>query len=308
MRFLVTLALLVSVNATAQAATLYVSKSGSNANSCTQSAPCQTIAHGISRLSGGDTLMVGGGTYDEAYDGSIPSGSASQPTTIRNVPGERVVIRPDTARNANNITFNAGDSYLVIDGIHLDAAWNMGFGLSVGGTGNVYRNLSITGAYGQAVSGLPKNSIFCNLEIYNTGQYDRPGNPYYPWRGYHHGMYLGGEGDMGTNNNILIDNVYVHDLPDGTGLQFYAGGVTVRNSRIANIPFGNGIYLLGQHSSVSNTSITNVGGQPIAGHGGIALSQTSAAAGSAASACEGGSIPPRPRLPAPTRLRVQSQP
>jgi hypothetical protein len=260
-------------------------------------------------MSGSDTLIVGGGDYDEAMDGGIPSGrSASEPTTIRNAPGEHVVIKPVTARNDNNITFNAATDYLVIDGIHIDAAFNLGFGLGVGGTGNVYRNFSITGAYGQAVSGLPKNSILCNLEIYNNGQYDRPGNPYYPYRGYHHGMYLGGEHDMGTNNNILIDNVYVHDIPDGVGMQLYAGGVTVRNSRIANIAVSNGIYLLGQNSSVSNTSITNVGGEPIAGPGGRPLSQDGTSSGSAGSACEGGGAPPRPRLPRPTHLRVRSLP
>jgi hypothetical protein len=121
-------------------------------------------------------------------------------------------------------------------------------------------------------------------------------------------MYLGGEGNMGGNYSIVLDNVYVHDIPDGTGLQLYAGGVTVRNSRIANIPYGNGIYLLGQHSSVSTTSITNVGGQSIAGPGGIALGQTGAADRRAVSACEGSGGPPRPRLPAPTRLRVLPQP
>jgi hypothetical protein len=307
--WLTSLVLTVSLIHSAQAATLYVRESGNNSNPCTQSAPCQTIAHGISRLAGGDTLIVGGGDYDEAYDGAIPSGlSATQPTTIRNAPGERVVIKPVTARNGNNITFNAATDFLVIDGIHLDAGFQIGFGLGVGGSGNIYRNFSITGAYGQAVSGLPKNGTFCNIEIYQNGQYDRPGNPYYPYRGYHHGMYLGGEHDMGTNNNITLDNVYVHDQPDGSGLQLYAGGTTVRNSRIANIPYGNGIYLLGQDSSVSATSITNVGGEAIAGPGGSPLSQVDATDQRTTRACEGsGPPPPTRRLPAPTRLRAVAQ-
>jgi hypothetical protein len=309
MRLLIVLALLLMNMPAVDAATLYVSKRGADSNPCTPSAPCQTIVYGISRMAGGDTLMVGGGDYDEAYDGVLPSGlSAAQPTTIRNVPGEHVAIKPVTARNSNNITFNAATDFLVIDGIHIDAAFNLGFGLGVGGTGNVYRNLSITGAYGQAVSGLPDHGTFCNIEIHHNGQYDRPGNPYYPYRGYHHGMYLGGEGNMDGNYHILLDNVYVHDIPDGSGLQLYAGGVTVRNSRISNIPYGNGIYLLGSNSSVSNTSITGVGGEPIAGPGGRPLGQVDASAGSVASACEGGSVPPRRRLPTPTRLRAVVQP
>jgi hypothetical protein len=307
MKQLFTLTLLL-MSVTVQANVLYVTKGGTDSNPCTQSQPCQTITHGISIMTGGDTLMVGEGSYDEAYDGAIPSGlSAAQPTTIRNVPGERVVIQPTTARNSNNVVLNVDGNFQVIDGIHIDGAFNIGFGLGVGGTGNIYRNFSITGAYGQAVSGLPRNGTFCNMEIHHNGQYDRPGNPYYPYRGYHHGMYLGGEGDMATNNNILIENVYVHDIPDGVGMQLYAGGVTVRNSRIENIPASNGIYLLGSQSTVSGTQISNVGGEPIAGPGGRPLNQVEGASGRA-SACEGGGAPPRPRLPRPIRLRVVVQP
>jgi hypothetical protein len=54
----------------AQAATYYVSKSGSNNNSCAQatsvSTPKLTINAGIGCLSGGgDTLLIRKGTYDE---------------------------------------------------------------------------------------------------------------------------------------------------------------------------------------------------------------------------------------------------
>jgi hypothetical protein len=319
MKRLLTVAVLL-LSTTVQASTFYTRSTGNDATPCTQaqnaSTPRRSIGAGIACLAGGDTLVVGAGEYDEALDGTIPSGlSASQPTTIRNAPGERVVIKPVSARNGNNILFNADGNFLVIDGIHLDADFAIGFGLSVGGTGNIYRNFSITGAYGQAVSGLPKNSIFCNIEIHHSGQYDRPGNPYYPYRGYHHGMYLGGEKDMGTNNNILIENVYIHDIEDGVAMQLYAGGVTVRNSRIENIPASNGIYLLGSQSRVVNTQITNVGGEPIAGPGGRPLSQDNAGGGSAGSACEGGApVPPGPvpppkrRLPAPTQLRVVVRP
>lgn len=247
----------------AQAATIYVRTTGNDATSCTQarnaSTPRKTITAGIACLSGGDTLIVGGGNYDEAYEGSIPSGlSASQPTTIRNAPGERVVMNPVTARNIENRVFTAVSNFLVIDGINIDAAFNIGFGLAVGGRGNIYRNFSITGAYGQAVSGVPENGTFANVEIHHNGQYDRPGNPYYPYRGYHHGMYLGGTEDTGTNYNILIDGCYIHDQDDGHGLQLYVGGVTVRNSIIAN-NYGNGIDMLGSNSLAYNNIFVNNG-------------------------------------------------
>ena len=51
--------------APAAAATYHVIKTGSDSNSCSSDAPCLTIAHGLSMLSAGDTLVIHTGTYAE---------------------------------------------------------------------------------------------------------------------------------------------------------------------------------------------------------------------------------------------------
>ena len=233
----------------AQAATIYVKIEGNDATPCAQAqkaqTPRRTLKGGIACLAGGDTLIVGGGEYDEAYDGAIPSGlSAQQPTTIMAAPGERVVMRPVTAKNSNNIAFNADGAYLVIDGINLNGAWTQGHGLSVGGHHNIYRNFEITQMYGQSVQGTVDNSQFINLHIHHNGQYDRPGNPYYPWRGYHHGIYLNG-------SNLLIENCSIHDHADGNGIQLYASNSNIRRNTIQN-NFNNGIIALGGNNHIDN--------------------------------------------------------
>lgn len=69
-----------------EAATYYVGKSGSNANSCATATSSTagnrklTIAAGISCLSSGDTLVIGDGTYTENIDDSLPSGGGSWAT------------------------------------------------------------------------------------------------------------------------------------------------------------------------------------------------------------------------------------
>lgn len=76
--------MLFTVALPAAAATRFVAPSGSDSsNDCTkEQTPCGTIAHGISTLAAGDTLVLGDGTYTEPIT-DMPSGSAGAYTTIR---------------------------------------------------------------------------------------------------------------------------------------------------------------------------------------------------------------------------------
>jgi MYXO-CTERM domain-containing protein len=75
---------LTAASSAAEAATLFVSKRGSDAgNDCrTEATPCASIAHGIAAMAGGDTLVIGDGTYTEPIT-DMPSGSEEAYTTIR---------------------------------------------------------------------------------------------------------------------------------------------------------------------------------------------------------------------------------
>ena len=105
----------------ANAATLYVAKSGVDAgNDCSKkSTPCASITHGVAAMAGGDTLLLGDGTYTESITG-MPSGSAGAYTTIRAENDWGVVIDgsafPDTFVNGINI---ASKHYVLVRGIHV---------------------------------------------------------------------------------------------------------------------------------------------------------------------------------------------
>jgi len=68
--------------------------------------PVQTIAEGLSRLAPGMTLLLRGGEYNEQNISISVSGTDSSPITIRNYPGERVVVNASVpqlrSQQANN--------------------------------------------------------------------------------------------------------------------------------------------------------------------------------------------------------------
>lgn len=105
----------------AHAANRYVATTGNDGgNDCTEEAsPCKTIRHGIDAMSGGDTLIIGDGTYAESITG-MPSGSPGAYTTIRAANDWGVLIDgsgfPDNYRFGINVT---GNSYVTIRGFRV---------------------------------------------------------------------------------------------------------------------------------------------------------------------------------------------
>jgi hypothetical protein len=103
----------------ADAKTLYVAKTGSDGSSCASaSSACATITHGIAAMSGGDTLMIGDGTYAEQIT-QMPNGTASAYTTIQAVNDWGVTI--DASGFSNNYMdgIRVSASYVVIRGFHV---------------------------------------------------------------------------------------------------------------------------------------------------------------------------------------------
>lgn len=81
----------------ARSATWYVSATGGNANPGTEVLPWATPGYGSKQMSGGDTLMILGGTYilSEFWEDMItpPSGMQDRPTVIQGEFGNRPVLK-----------------------------------------------------------------------------------------------------------------------------------------------------------------------------------------------------------------------
>ncbi len=83
----------------------YVSPSGNDSNPGTESAPFRTLAKAFSAIKAGNTLYIRAGTYVAPATGwnFTNSGTASQPITVTNYPGERVVLSADSSKSGNYI-------------------------------------------------------------------------------------------------------------------------------------------------------------------------------------------------------------
>src|SRR5919108_2345644 len=116
---------------TTYAATYYVSKSGSNSNSCaTAQSPGSsaklTIAAGAACMSGGDTLHIQAGTYVEnltAVNGfTWRSGvSSNQRTTYARYQNDVVTIRPNITGRVDHLVTLSNVQYITLDGLIFDA-------------------------------------------------------------------------------------------------------------------------------------------------------------------------------------------
>jgi hypothetical protein len=116
----VALSLSFGWSSAAHAATLYVAKSGTDGgNDCkTESNPCATIARGLSSMAGGDTLIVGDGTYAEQI-AKPPSGTANAYTIVKAAHDWGVTI--DGSGFADNYQdgVRVTGSYIVVRGFHV---------------------------------------------------------------------------------------------------------------------------------------------------------------------------------------------
>jgi hypothetical protein len=220
--------------------TYYVSKQGSDGNSCTSpgSGACLTIAGGASKMSGGDTLLIQAGTYAETMmgspEGSFPwrDGTAGQYTRYAKDPNASpgsVIIRPDSS--AGRVMYMNGPRYIEIDGLVLDGS-SVGFTtikLDAYQTTTDFIRLQNSEVIGNSNYNLfngilgGSNSQFLKNNIHGSGDYcvyapghDNlwDGNTIHDCGGY--GIH-GYNTDGGVNNNIYRNNTFYHTGFGGTG-------------------------------------------------------------------------------------------
>lgn len=246
MQFLILLSILFCASI-AQSATIYVSKSGNNANSCAQAQSQATakvsISAGISCLTAGSTLSVGAGSYAEGINANgIVSGSSWTSTTkiVGAGRGSTIVVPSGT----HGINFTSSVQYIEFSDFDINAAKANNNGINFDSSANHirFKNMGITGAPNQGVLARSASSFleFINMEIVG------PGTCY---QARHcHSLYM-------WASNCLVDRVLMRGN-DGNGIQLYEtpNNCIVRNS-VAYGNTDNGIFVAGSGHKIFNNTI-----------------------------------------------------
>lgn len=210
----------------AHAATYYVSKAGSNTNSCAQaqstSTPKLTIAGGLSCLVAGDTLLVRAGTYAEGMVNNVPSGTNMTTGLIRiaNYDREEVWLSGQPVSGLPfGIFLNETQHHIEFDGINTTGI--------IGLTGTTHHirveNAEIffdhltTGAAHATVYSEGSDHEFRNLEVHGKSGAI--------------GIYVHGNGAR-----VLVEGCEIYRVA-GTGIQVRQGTADniVRNNVIRDI-------------------------------------------------------------------------
>jgi len=219
----------------AQGATYYVAKTGSDANTCTQAGVQQTakltVTGGVSCMAGGDTLIILNGTYAEGPITRIPGGSAGAPTIIRAQNRNQAIVRP----SSGFAVFYLDASYITIDGIDADCN-----NVTAGSCGpylynnaNAPRNITLQhgtarnakGVYGSGIElGQGGNHLIWDMDVINNGS-DKQ---------FDHGIYVYG-------SNVTVDGNRIRGSA-GWGIHVYHGcdgkngcpstGIVIRNNTV----------------------------------------------------------------------------
>jgi parallel beta-helix repeat protein len=261
----------------AHAATFYVRIQGNDATPCTQarnaSTPRKTINAGIACLSGGDTLIVGGGTYAEGitdYTGSVPpSGSSwTSPTTLKAAPGEVVWLRPTTTPGGGGIIeFDAGStSYIVIDGLNIDAVDVSAISIGIGDAHHIrFQNMEVKNTQ---VTAIKVNGPYC--EFLHMTVHHNAFNPAEP--------AVGGHGFYVSTDHTLIDHCRVYDNKTN-GIQLTCEGCPsrVHDNIVQNSEWHDndtGIVVLPNNTLINNVVYNNRFKGIHIGNGSVAYNNT----------------------------------
>jgi hypothetical protein len=272
-------AVAVTVPSAWGATTFYVSKQGSDGNSCEAARNASSISSHKHTINGalaclrpgeGDTLNIGDGVYNESIKvGAIPAGAdAGTRTKLVARNPRQAIIQPSSRRLCNWTTsvlhIGGNQSFLLFDGLVFDAndacmivVRHEGFRPGLASSHITYRNSvfrGATGTYAEAGSGMV------------TFGYSATG-------GFEHVSFIGNEFDGSSlqagngclsldGTNMLADGNYIHDCGlMGIGA-YHRSGITnlvIRNNVIKDTA-GTGVNLAGYGHRVYNNVFINISG------------------------------------------------
>lgn len=271
-----------------RSATYYVSMNGDNANPGTESLPWASPGYGSKQISGGDTLMILGGTYSlsEFWVDMItpPSGMQDHPTMIQGEFGNRPVLR---GRNNLFSAIELSDkSNICIDNLEITSDGGAPFREGVSASGqceqiwleDIYiHHMDEFGVDFQDVQYMTAEN--CDILYCGFGAIGGPEGEAGGWRNadiFYCNLSYSGHYYQGVTG----PGVGPYDRPDGLGLEPSDGPLVVRdctaehnrgdgldskvrNTSILNCIVANntcdGVKLWGGGSSVANTLIYGTG-------------------------------------------------
>ena len=242
MRYLCTLVLFFGLSSQAQAATYYVSPSGSNGNSCSaaqdSTTPKLTLSNAQGCMVGGDTLIIKAGTYTNQGFLNPPAGSDSAYTVFTGeAGGAKPVLNPSSGQRAlectngsschhielSNIEQSGGESCVKVSGSDV-----LGWAHHIKFLNSLCHD-TVGGAMGMFTS---------NGTVYQGGDHLIQGNEFY-------NIGIGTPGyPPGTNtiynpgNRSIVERNTFHDLANGVGIWHsgkYIENVIVRYNLFYNI-------------------------------------------------------------------------
>ena len=218
----------------ADSSTYYVNNAGSPAcgNAAgrgTQALPFCTISYALGRMTGGDTVYVRAGTYNEALYIAGPAGTAGANTLIAAYPGDSVTLLGSGVNSGRCKIANA--SYITFRGFTIT---NYNQGLFVDSSSNITIQGCTIHHVGQEGLHIHMNSSFVTVDgctVHDTRQWQYNGE----------GIYIG-TGDaapVDNTNNVTIRNTTIYNTTD-EGIEFKIGThhITAEGNNIYNVNLG----------------------------------------------------------------------
>ena len=260
----VSLLLLAGASAGATSLRTFVSGSGNDANACSQSAPCATLAGALTNTSSGGEIY----SLDAAdYSSSGGTTTINKPVSIIGAGGRiginaEMIITPGTggmvllkgldvnANNGTGISMTAQGVTLIVDDCTVVNGNVDGIYFAPGGTGASYlvvRNsvISSSGPTGSsAVAGIV-------ISPYSSGNAVATLDNVTLSNGFH-GIYVTDSSNVTIRNSVMTQNTH-----SGLRAESLAGGtVTVLVERSQSSHNFNGIFAVGATATIRITDVT----------------------------------------------------
>ncbi len=240
-------------------ANYYVAPSGSDANSCTATAPCYTMARVSQVMSPGDNAHFAAGNYTWSYSGNkvAKSGTAAAPISyVSDTKWGAKVYGTDCSP-----IWNDGDYVQIIT---FDVTGSCSQGITTNGNyskviGNRVHDLPGTGGYA-GITGDCCTYSKTGIQIIGN-VVDNIG----PWSASNliHGIYLAGPNGVIENNIVTRAAAACIHLYHGSTREIIANNVVANCGRYGIVVSADGSITTDDYTTVANNIVVNVNGRGI---------------------------------------------